>query len=202
VVKAAAAKEAIRVAATLPRKMTLAQRKVVKAERKEVKLQATLVADDIKKTACDIRDKKKAFKLAQKAEADAKRLAEYEAKQETDRRKVAEQTIVAEKERKKADFVSKGFFPYVDHTEAEWIHAMGDLLDYKSLREERKKALSDGGYLRKNDRVLKPELQLTVMSWKQLIDEDELHFAFLKEDFRLESRNASVVGTKRRKSVA
>ena len=89
-------------------------------------------------------------------------------------------------------FVSQAFFPYIDHDEAEWHRIIRDEDSYSQLREARTKINSDGYVMRKNDRVFKPAYRLTLTSWKAIIEDDESHFAFLQEKFRLDSRNLAV----------
>jgi hypothetical protein len=98
-------------------------------------------------------------------------------------------------------FASSAFFPFTDHDEKEWIDHMGTVREYFSLREARVKKGSDGSVMRKKDRVLMPGMELMMTSWMAMVEEDEAHFAFLREQFLLDSRNgmSSKKGIKRKK---
>jgi hypothetical protein len=85
-------------------------------------------------------------------------------------------------------FTSHTYFPVAFHDTKSWLKTTGTLEDYSQVRESRKRK-ANGVVQRVNDRVLKPNLKLKLTSWKQLVAEDETHFAFLQEKFRLDSRN-------------
>ena len=98
-------------------------------------------------------------------------------------------------------FGSSAFFPFTDHDEKEWIDRMGVVGGYSSLREARVKKGLDGSVMRKKDRVLMPGMELTMTSWMAMVEEDEAHYAFLQEQYLLDSRNgvSSKKGIKRKR---
>ena len=98
-------------------------------------------------------------------------------------------------------FGSSTFFPFMEHDVNEWIEHGGTARDYASPREARVKKGPDGSVVRKKDRVLMPGMELTMTSWMAMVEEDEAHYAFLQEQYLLDSRNgiSSKKGIKRKK---
>jgi hypothetical protein len=80
---------------------------------------------------------------------------------------------------------SETFIPFLKKTEEEWdykerVESGGEFIDeYSELRESRSKHV-DGKIVRGKDRVLREGLMLRITNWKDLVEEDEVHFSMIQ----------------------
>ena len=84
----------------------------------------------------------------------------------------------------KKTWESEAFIPCMRFSEEKWRDCHDDEEEsdkmYTEVRESRKKVLDDNSVVRKKDRVLLEGMTLKVTNWKDLVEEDEAHFAMLK----------------------
>jgi len=158
------------------------KRKTARETAREEKASVVQAKQDKKqhaKTVKDEKDERAAAKIAMKAV-------------------VVEPAVDEEGALTSPKFVSEAYFPYVSYDQGAWERKMDGLSEYNELRQARVKRGLGGEVMRKNDRVLKPGLKITLTSYKALCEEDDAWFAYLREQHRLDQRNEPVERSGRR----